>query len=226
MSYSRRKASSINARSMAVMVVALGLSAALAGCSSSHPTKKATTTTSTHKVAVSTSTTVPCMAQPSTATAGNAQMKVDPGTCLTGGETVTITGSGLKSNSPGGISECNDAANQPTIAVEGSQVPVSCTSPLDQIVSTSSTGTLNTTFKIVTGYPGPPSLGTDSAGTSALKAALSFPCPPTPAQAASGATCTIAFGDAGGDQLSADIGFAPDVKATATRPGTHITPSL
>lgn len=209
---------SISYRSVTALMAALAVSAALTGCATSTPTKKVAVPTST--------TTVPCTAQPSQTSVGTAQMTVDPGTCLTGGQIVTITGSGLKPNSPGGISECNNEGNQPTITVEGSQVPVSCTNPLADTVSTSSTGTLNATFKIVTGYTGPPSTGTDSAGASALKNALRFPCPPTAAQAASGAKCIIAFGDAGGDQLSTNIGFVAHVKPTATKPGMNITPSI
>lgn len=208
------------------VIAAFLMCASLASCSSSTPSKstaKSTTTSAARHV--SSTTTTPCVAQPSHVTAGTAQMTVDPGTCLKGGEVVAISGIGLKPNSPGGLAECNSAGSQPTITVAGNQVPVSCTNPLAQIVSTSSTGTLDATFKIVTGYTGPPAIGNDSTGAPALKAALSFPCPPTAAQAASGATCTIAFGDAGGDQLSATIGFVPHVKPTATRPGTNITPS-
>jgi hypothetical protein len=207
---------------LGAVIAALLTSASLAGCAGpSKPSARSTTSSAP----TSSTTTTPCVAQPSHTTVGTAQMTINPGTCLKGGEVVTITGSGLKLNSPGGIAECNSAGNQPTITVAGSQVPVSCTNPLAQTASTSAMGTLDTTFKVVTGYTGPPATGKDSAGTSALTAALSFPCPPTAAQTASGASCTIAFGDAGGDQLSANIGFVPNVKPTSTEPGSNITPS-
>jgi len=153
----------------AVMAM-LAASAALAGCATNDSSKPtATSKSSVSKSVSSTTATSPCAARSSHTVEGTAQMTVDPGTCLKGGEVVGVTGSGLKPNSPGGLAECNSAEKQPTIAVEGSQVPVSCTSPLARIVSTSSRGTLKATFKIVTGYTGPPSTGTDSARRSDLK---------------------------------------------------------
>lgn len=205
------------------IIAILAVAGALAGCATASSSKPPTTTT---EAALPTTSTLPCVAQPSHTTVGGAQMTVDPGTCLRGGQVVTVTGSGLKPNSPGGLSECNSTSDQPTISVEGSQVPVSCTNPLAQAVTTSPTGTLATTFTIITGYSGPPSSGTDSAGKSAMTDAESYPCPPTTAQGSTGATCTIAFGDAGGDQLSANIGFVANAKATVTTPGSTLTPSV
>lgn len=184
------------------------------------------TSVTTPRASTSTTTTVPCVAQSTHGTAGTAELTVDPGTCLQGGEIVTITGSGLKPNSPGGIAECNGASGEPTISVEGSQVPVGCTNPLAQTATTSSTGTLDATFSIITGITGPPASGTDSAGKSALSDAGNYPCPPTAAQSASGVTCSIAFGDASGDQLSVSISFVPNVKPTATKAGSTLSPSV
>ncbi len=49
---------------------------------------------------------------------------------------------------------------------------------------------------------------TDSTGGSPATDAAKFPCPPTAAQQAAGDTCVIAFGDASGDQATANISFA------------------
>ncbi len=185
----------------------------LAGCggssSSTPPSTKAPTTTTT---------TIPCAAHPSKGTEGKAQVTVNPGTCLKGGETVTIAGSGLASDSPGGLAECNSAAGQPTVTVAGSQVPVSCTDPLAQSVETSGRS-LDAEFTVITGITGPPASGTDSAGKPSMRAAVAYPCPPTPAQAAAGATCNINFGDAGGNQVSVPIGFVAHVRPTSLKPG-------
>ncbi|HUI02251.1 MAG TPA: hypothetical protein VLZ77_01835 [Acidimicrobiales bacterium] len=185
---------------------------------SSHPT-------SASRASTSTSTTVPCAARPSHGSQGSATITVTPGTCLQGGQTVTITGSGLKPNSPGGIAQCNGADGEPTVAVAGNQVPVGCSNPLAQTVSTSESGSLDATFPIITGIPGPPATGTDTAGRSAMTDAPGYPCPPTAAQSAT-TTCNIAFGDASGDQVSIPISFAPDVKPTATKPGSTLSPSV
>ncbi len=205
-----------------VALAVLAAAALLAACGASKPTSAPTTSS----VATTTSTTVPCHGQPSQGSQGTATVTVTPGTCLKGRQVVTITGSGLKPNSPGGISECNGTSQQPTVSVEGSQVPVGCTNPLAQTVMTSSTGTLEATFPIVTGITGPPASAADSAGRPSLKDAPAYPCPPTSAQAASGVTCNIAFGDAGGDQVSVTISFVPNAKPSATKAGRTLSPSV
>ena len=152
-------------------------------------------------------------------------MTVDPGTCLKGRETVRMTGSGFKPNSTGGLSECN-GETQPTVSVAGSPVPIGCTDTLATLVTTSSVGSLNATFTIVTGIVGPPATGSNSAGKSAMSTAKYYPCSPTTAQTKSGVTCHIAVGDAAGDQVSVSISFVPGVKPTATKPGTTIKLSI
>lgn len=204
---------------VALLIVVLVGSAGLSACGTTTSSKPKP------KAAPSTTSTAPCTPVPSHASQGAAQLTVDPGTCLTGGQVVTITGSGLKPNSQGGLAQCN-SASQPTVTVAGSQVPVSCTNPLAQAVMTTSTGTLAATFTIITGFTGPPASGTDSVGRSALTDARDYPCPPTASQAAAGASCTLAFGDAGGDQLSANLSFEPHVKPTATEPGSTLTTSI
>lgn len=192
------------ARRVGVMACALTAGVALAACGSSTESSGPTTTTS-----ASPTTSAACEPHPAKASSGATTMTVTPGTCLRNGTTVTITGSGFAPNSPGGLAECSGASGQPTISVAGSQVPVSCTNPLAQPVSTASTGALATTFTIATGVVGPPAQGADSTGGQASASARSYPCPPTSAQAAAGATCTISFGNAAGDQVSVPIEFAP-----------------
>ena len=198
--------------------------AMVAACGTGTPSAPSSSTTKA-SVTTAPTTTVPCTSRPSTTTDKAAQITVNPGTCLKGRETVTITGSGLTPSSPGGLAECNDASGQPTVTVAGNQVPVSCTNPVAQAVMTSSDRSLNTTFVVITGITGPPASGTDSAHTQALNDARSYPCPPTAAQAAAGATCNIAFGDASGDQVSIPISFVPNVAPTSTKPGSTLSPS-
>jgi len=208
---------------MKVTLVLAGAAMA-AACGTTMPSASSSSTTKTPVSATST-TTVPCTTRPSMGSDKTAQLTVNPGTCLKGRETVTIIGSGLTPNSPGGLAECNDASGQPTVTVAGNQVPVSCTNPVAQAVMTSADRSLNATFVIITGITGPPASGTDSAHTQALNDARSYPCPPTPAQAAAGATCNIAFGDASGDQVSIPISFVPNVAPTSTKPGSTLSPS-
>jgi hypothetical protein len=53
--------------------------------------------------------------------------------------------------------------------------------------------------------------------------AVKYPCPPTPAQVAAGATCTLSFGDESGDQVSVNIGFVPGTPLTSTKAGSTIS---
>jgi hypothetical protein len=152
-------------------------------------------------------------------------LTVDPGTCLKGGETVTIRGTGFAPNSPGGLAECNGADGEPTVTVEGNQVPVSCTNPLAQVVMTSSDGSLSADFTVITGITGPPASGTDNVGKQAMKDATGYPCPPTTAQAAAGDHCNINFGDASGNQVSVPIGFVPNTPPTSTKSGSTLSSS-
>ncbi len=157
---------------------------------------------------------------------GNATLTVTPDTCLNGNDKVSVSGVGLKPDSPGSVIECNGAPNQPTISVAGNPVPISCTNPLKTLVTTSASGDITFTFTIVTGFAGPPAPGLDSAGHDAATDAGGYPCPPTTAQAAAGGSCVIAFGDLAGDQLSVPIAFVANVQPTQTSPATaSATPS-
>jgi hypothetical protein len=75
------------------------------------------------------------------------------------------------------------------------------------------------TFTIASGTTGPPCgvaaylaatcPATDSAGQTPSADAANYHCPPTAAQIAAGASCVLAFGDAGGKQGTVNISFVP-----------------
>jgi len=157
---------------------------------------------------------------PVIATSGPALI-VSPDSELTGGESVTVTGSGFADSSPGNILECNETPNQPTVAL-GSPVngdlPVGCTAPSYGLVTTSATGTISSSYAVTEGTVGPPCgasndvitscPSTDSAGQDPATDAANFPCPPTPTQQAAGATCVLRYGDEAGDNATAPIFFS------------------
>ena len=152
----------------------------------------------------------------------SAALIVSPNSGLTSGQSVTVTGSGYDASSTGAVLECNNASGQPTIAVLGNSIPVSCTNPLNSLHTTDASGNLSTTFTIVTGVTGPPGTGTDSSGGDAATDAAGYPCPPTPAQITAGVSCTIAYGDQGGAQASSLISFGGGT-TTTTSGGTTTT---
>jgi hypothetical protein len=169
-------------------------------------------------------------------------LSVGPSTQVTNGESVSLTGSGFQDQSPGNVLECNNTPGQPTVnlgAPVSTAVAVGCTAPTFNLVTTSSSGTLSTTYVVTDGTVGPPCGAstdiittcpeTDSAGQDPAADAALYPCPPTPAQSAAGATCTLTFGDAAGDSASAPILFPNEgpvpvtsvpPTATASDPGT------
>ncbi len=196
-------------------------------------TASTTTTTTTAGSTTTTSTTVPCNAKSTTST-GPPSLTANPGTCLNGGTVVTLTGSGFDDTSPGTVLECNNDASQPTVALPSpvsENVPVSCSSiNLSKLVTTSATGTLSTTFTVIAGTTGP-SCGaagdaiatcpsTDSTGGSPAADAAKYPCPPTTAQIAAGASCTLSFGDLGGKQGTVAISFVPAPTPASTTTAT------
>jgi len=142
------------------------------------------------------------------AQASNATITVTPDTNLTNGQQVTVTGHGFAASSAGGMAECNGTPNQPTQQVYGNAVPVGCTNPLHSLQATDATGSFSASFTIKTGTVGPPASGTDSANNDGAADAAKYPCPPTPAQQQQGVTCSISYGDASGNQASADLHFA------------------
>jgi hypothetical protein len=149
---------------------------------------------------------------------------VTPSTNLANGEQVSVSGAGLTPNVNGVLVECSSAAGQPTVEGRGLTFPVSCTNPFapkfgpsPSVVTTSSTGTFDTTFVAETGIVGPPSAaGIDSAGNNPASDAANYPCPPTPAQQAAGDVCWISFTDGGGDAAEASLGFGSPITTTPT----------
>ena len=137
------------------------------------------------------------------------KISVSPISGLTNGQTISVSATGVASNSTGSILECNNDPTQPNVTVAGNAVPVSCSNPLSSLVTTTANGNLApTSFTVKTGTVGPAASGTDSSGGNAATDAANYPCPPTPAQLAAGYTCIITFGDASNDNLSQIISFA------------------
>ncbi|MGH9017219.1 MAG: hypothetical protein ACRDY1_05680 [Acidimicrobiales bacterium] len=162
-------------------------------------------------------------------TGASATLTVTPATCLVGGETVQITGTGLAAGSEGTLLECNSDSSQPTLSLAGQTIPISCTS-LD-VVETTASGGLTAqqgTFQIVTGTTGPPLAGTDSSGGNDATDAVNYPCPPTTAQVAAGDTCEIVLRDGSGDDLVVPISFNPGgagTSSTASKTQAATTPT-
>jgi hypothetical protein len=149
---------------------------------------------------------------------------VSPDTGLTSGQVVVVSGSGFADGASGAIVECNNDPAQPTIAVLGNQVPVSCTNPLKNLDGTSPTGVLTSAnFKVAEGTVGPPTTGTDSGSGSAATDAAAYPCPPTPSQVTAGYACTISFGDTDNDQVSQVLSFASGTGNTGNTGNTGTT---
>ncbi len=150
------------------------------------------------------------------AQASSAQITVTPNSNLSNGQQVQVKGSGFAASSAGGMAECNGAPNQPNDQVYGNNVPVGCTNPLQTLVATDATGSFTYTFTIKTGTIGPPTQGKDSSGGDSAADSAKYPCPPTAAQQAQGITCSITYGDASGNQASANITFAGASSSTGS----------
>ena len=176
---------------------------------------------------------VAATASASAATGLTGTITITPATGLTNGQTVTITGSGFSNTSIGNILECNSDSAQPNVHVGGvvnNDISVSCNAPsLSKLVTTSSTGTISTTFNVVEGTVGPPCgpapaaatcPATDVAGNSPTADAALYPCPPTAAQQAKGDTCTLTYGDEANDSGVANITFAASTTPTTAAPTT------
>ena len=148
-------------------------------------------------------------------------LHVSVATGLVQKQSVTVTGNGFASGSYGYVLECNATPGEPTVAVGppfDQALPVGCTAPsLKHLVSTTATGGLTTTFQIkLNKRLGPPCGSSnvtgpcsryDSAGQHPRRDARNFPCPPTPAQSASGVTCVLVFYDSANDVASTPIAF-------------------
>jgi hypothetical protein len=189
-----------------------------AGQSATEPigfTQSATPDTTTTTTTLPGTCPVPVVSATATGTGsgGSGTVVVNPATCLVGGQSVTVTATGLKpynasTNELGTVLECNSNASQPTVLFAGEAVPVSCTKVTAATFTPNAGGTLNTTFTISVGTLGPPTIGTDSAGNSATTDAGNYPCGPAVD------SCVVAVGDLGGDQVLVPISFNTNVSLT------------
>ncbi len=163
------------------------------------------------------------------ATGATVTPTITPNSGLTNGESVTLTASGLAKTSIGNILECNSDAKQPNVQVGGvvnSAIPVSCNAPsLSALVTTTATGSVSGTFKVIQGTVGPPCgpapaaatcPATDANGNSPTADAALYPCPPTAAQQAIGDVCTLTYGDEANDSAAGNITFAGETAPSAT----------
>ncbi len=145
---------------------------------------------------------------------GGATISVSPAAGLTDGATVTVSGSGFD-DGPGAVLECNYSPGEPTVTVAGISAPVGCTDPLQTLVNFSGGKVTAQTFVVHAGVIGPPAAGKDSAGNDSAADAALYPCPPTPAQKAAGATCVVALGDLGGHQARQAVTFQSEDTTTS-----------
>src|SRR4051812_21025921 len=113
-------------------------------------------------------------------------LTVTPSTGLTDGQSVSVTGSGF-AGSIGGITECNTAAGQPTVAVAGQQIPVGCSNPIPAIQNLTNGGVTNKPLPPPPRTNGPPGNRAATARQEGAPAAALFPCPPPAAPAPPGA---------------------------------------
>lgn len=163
--------------------------------------------------------TAPCTPQPVTML-GPPSLTATPGTCLSGGTVIALTGTGFAPTSLGEILQCNDDPSQPTVFLSGpinEAFPVSCTGvSISHAVETHADGSLATTWTAISGTTGPPcgepgdlaaTCPSDSSGGNTPADAADYPCPPTPAQLAIGVSCTLSFGSGSPKMQTVDISF-------------------
>jgi hypothetical protein len=167
-----------------------------------------------------------------------ASLTVTPSTGLTSGQTVNVTGSGFTDNSIGEVLECNTDAKQPTVALGSpldKTVNVGCTPPnLSELVDTNASGSLTSTYSIISGTVGPPCgpspaaatcPSTDSTGGNPQTDAAAYPCPPTAAQQAAGDTCELIYGDAQNESGSAPILIGAETSSSPPPTTASTTPT-
>lgn len=134
---------------------------------------------------------------------GPAAVSVAPTGSVVSGDTLQVTGSGFVARSPAELFECNLEPNQWQVPTEpGTRPATGCTRP--QAVSVSSSGTISTTSTAAEG-----NVAEDPAG-------VLYPCPPTPAQLASGARCAEVVVDAAGQMAQATLSLAGPVPVPTT----------
>ena len=137
--------------------------------------------------------------------AGVPTLTVSASADLADGQAITYTATGFTPEQFGSLTECNGSPGQPTITIQGNDVPVGCSPARLSLIPAS--GSVSGTFAIIEGTTGPPAGGNDSLGRAGSIDAPTYPCPPTQEQIDAGITCAIAFGDTSGLQASVTIHF-------------------
>jgi len=176
---------------------------------------------------------VPAVPAPPTAPTTPPSITLDRSTGLLRGQLVNITATGFPFGAAT-VVECNNTPGQPTVSISGFDVPVGCTQPFGQSPFTpgpygtfppgSPSGSLHTTFIVQTGIVGPPILTIDSARNNSAADAANYPCPPTAAQQAAGASCAIIAGAAIYGPSSPSVANQPPTAISASVPITFGTP--
>jgi len=155
-----------------------------------------TTTTTTQPPTTATTTQPVCVGQRGQVTTnGGVMLSVNPATCLGAGTSARIEGSGFGVSQKGGVTECSTAAGQGTTSFGSLALPISCATPLS--LPSSGDGTLGPAYLTI-------GLGT----VGSAPGASAYPCPPTAAQIAAGATCVIAYVSATAVVIQVPISFA------------------
>lgn len=153
------------------------------------------------------------------AAASGRSLTVSPSDNLQSSQPVAVTGTGFTHRSLGAVLECNLTQGEPlysfTFHGVPQTVPVGCTRP--KRTRTSASGVLGPlSLDVVTGTLGAADAGTDSAGNPASVDSALYPCPPTTAQIAAGASCVIEFRDNRGQVATTPVSFFDQGGTTTT----------
>ena len=158
-------------------------------------TTTTTTTTATTQPSTTPTTLPVCAGQRGQVTTNGVMMSVNPSTCLVAGVSARVEGSGLSDSQPGALTECSTAGGQGTTSYGSLSLPVSCVPPL--ALASNSDGSLGPAYITV---------GVGTLGSGAASSA--YPCPPTAAQLAAGATCVIAYASTTAILVQIPVSFA------------------
>ena len=156
------------------------------------------------------------------ASPGTITLTPGPTTGYTSGESVTVGITGLLASAQVFLSECSLAAGQPTVLLQGQNLPVSCTAPVNA-GETNKSGKLKAPFSmtIQTGTTGPPAAALDTDGNQSAADAANYPCPQFVGQSGG---CEIFAFDSSGGTASESFTFASSVPVpTSTVPSTTTT---
>ena len=141
---------------------------------------------------------------------------------MASGTVLTVSGTGFSPGAIASIAQCNSEPSQPVILFLGQYIPVSCSRLVLSTIPSSGPdkGDLSGTHTLGSGTIGPPGTGlipTCTEGTTPIPGCTtsgnavidtaSYPCPPTPAQQATGDTCVIAISDTAGDHAAGIVLF-------------------